>query len=155
VLDAEPYRTAAVRLRRGHLEERTSLQGLPLDSRLARMVDANLQPVVPPPGGLVLSRDLADKLRLAAGDVCSQAACENAVPSLPGVAPIKATRLPRSTRGTSSAGRESQSITFLATPGIPPLYSGVAITKPSAAAIWSLSACTLAGIPSFLSTSAL
>jgi putative ABC transport system permease protein len=69
VLDAEPYRAAAVRLRRGQLEERTSLMGLPLDSRLARMVDANMQAVVPPPGGLVLSRDLAENLRLAAGDV--------------------------------------------------------------------------------------
>ena len=69
VLDAEPYRAAAVRLRHGQLEERASLMGLPLDSRLARMIDANMQAVVPPPGGLVLSRDLADKLRLAAGDV--------------------------------------------------------------------------------------
>jgi putative ABC transport system permease protein len=33
------------------------------------MVDADKNPVVPPPGGLVLSRDLADKLRVAAGDV--------------------------------------------------------------------------------------
>jgi putative ABC transport system permease protein len=29
----------------------------------------DMQPVVPPPGGLVLSRDLADKLRIEAGGV--------------------------------------------------------------------------------------
>jgi putative ABC transport system permease protein len=69
VMDAEPYRSAAARLRHGHLQERAALTGLPLDSRLSRMVDANMNAVVPPPGGLVLSRDLADKLRVQAGDL--------------------------------------------------------------------------------------
>jgi putative ABC transport system permease protein len=69
VLDAEPFRTVAARLRFGHLEERMVLTGLPLDARLSRMVDAHRNAVVPPPGGLVLSQDLADKLRVKAGDV--------------------------------------------------------------------------------------
>jgi putative ABC transport system permease protein len=33
------------------------------------MVDTDKEAVVPPPGGLVLSRDLADRLRVSAGDV--------------------------------------------------------------------------------------
>jgi putative ABC transport system permease protein len=68
VLDVEPYRTVAVRMRHAHLEERTALVGLALDARLSRMIDAEMNAVVPPPGGLVLSRDLADNLRLEAGD---------------------------------------------------------------------------------------
>ena len=69
VLDAEPYRSAAARLRHEHLEERAALTGLVIDARLSRMVDQRLRGVVPPPGGLVLSRDLADELRVDAGDV--------------------------------------------------------------------------------------
>jgi putative ABC transport system permease protein len=68
VLDAEPYRSVAVRLRHGHLEERAALMGLPLDARLSRMVGVDKSPIVPPPGGLVLSRDLADKLDIDAGE---------------------------------------------------------------------------------------
>jgi putative ABC transport system permease protein len=69
VLQAEPYRSAAARLRFEHREERASIIGLETDAVLARMVDMRKQPVAPPPGGLVLSRDLADKLRVDAGDV--------------------------------------------------------------------------------------
>lgn len=68
VLAGEPYRAVAARLRHGHLEERASLMGLPLEGRLSRMVDQQGDPIVPPPGGLVLSQDLADKLGVAAGD---------------------------------------------------------------------------------------
>jgi putative ABC transport system permease protein len=69
VLAAEPYRSVAVRLKHEHLEERAALTGLPLDAGLSRMVDTRLDPVVPPPGGLVLSRDLAQKLGIEAGDL--------------------------------------------------------------------------------------
>jgi putative ABC transport system permease protein len=69
VLDGEPYRSVAARLRHSHYQERAGLTGLVLDARLSRMVDSGKQPVVPPPGGLVLSRDLADKLRIAEGDL--------------------------------------------------------------------------------------
>jgi putative ABC transport system permease protein len=67
VLEAEPFRTVAARLRYGHREERAALTGLVLDAKLARTVDTNGDPVVPPPGGLVLSRDLAEKLGIEAG----------------------------------------------------------------------------------------
>jgi putative ABC transport system permease protein len=69
VLDAEPYRRVAARLTHRHYEERAGLIGLVPDARLSRMVDADKRPVVPPPGGLVLSRDLADKLHVKAGDL--------------------------------------------------------------------------------------
>jgi putative ABC transport system permease protein len=69
VLDAEPYRSVPARLRYRHYEERAGLTGLVTDARLSRMVDADKKPVVPPPGGVVLSRDLADKLHIEAGDL--------------------------------------------------------------------------------------
>jgi putative ABC transport system permease protein len=82
VLDAEPYRAVAAKLRHGHLEERSALTGLPLDSRLSRMVDTGMNAVVPPPGGLVLSRDLADKLRAKPGDVLQVEITEGRRPRL-------------------------------------------------------------------------
>lgn len=88
VLDAEPYRSVAVRLKNGHHEERTALMGLPLDARLSRLVDADMNPVVPPPGGLVLSRDLADNLRIAAGEPLEIEVTEGRRPTL--VVPIAA-----------------------------------------------------------------
>ena len=42
-------------------------------------------------------------------------------------------------------GREAQSIAFLSTPGIEPLYSGVATTSPSARSTASRKATTEAG----------
>jgi putative ABC transport system permease protein len=69
VLDAEPYRSVAAKLRHLNYEERAAVTGLVLDARLSRMVDINETPIVPPPGGLVLSRDLADDLAIEAGDM--------------------------------------------------------------------------------------
>lgn len=88
VLDAEPYRQAPVKLRYRHREERAALTGLPLDARLSRMVDASKNAVVPPPGGLVLSQDLADKLGAAAGDVLEVEVTEGRRPVL--VMPVAA-----------------------------------------------------------------
>jgi putative ABC transport system permease protein len=82
VLQGEPYRSAAARLRFEHREERASVIGLEADAGLARMVDMRRQPVVPPPGGLVLSRDLADKLRVDAGDIIEVEIAEGRRPIL-------------------------------------------------------------------------
>lgn len=68
VLAAEPFRTAPARLHNGHLEERVVITGAPLDARLSRMIDAHNRPVFPRPGGLLLSSDLAEKLRARPGD---------------------------------------------------------------------------------------
>lgn len=68
VIAAEPFRAASARLRFEHREERAGIQGVIDDPQLSRMVDANERAVTPPPGGLVLSRDLADQLGAEAGD---------------------------------------------------------------------------------------
>ena len=83
----------------------------------------------------------------------SQAFWLRMVPNPPGDAPISATGRPPNTRRMSLAGRDSQSIAFLKTPGIELLYSGVTRSRPSAAAIASFSATTGAGMPSLASTS--
>src|SRR6185369_16937474 len=75
------------------------------------------------------------------------------VPNPPGDAPTSATRLPAKTRAASAGGRDSQSIAFLKTPGTELLYSGVASSRPSAAAIASFSSATARGTPSAASTS--
>lgn len=82
VLYAEPYRSVAARLRAGHLEERAAVTGHPVDARLSRMVDTERNAVVPPPGGLVLSRDLADKLAIEAGDLIEVEVTEGRRPTL-------------------------------------------------------------------------
>ena len=51
--------------------------------------------------------------------------------------------------------RESQSVAFLRTPGTEKLYSGQAITMPSAARILASSAFTLSGFPVAASSSSL
>ncbi len=82
VLGGEPYRSVAVKLRNGHLEERIGLVGLPLDAELSRMIDTSNRPVIPPPGGLVLSRDLADELGVDAGDTLTLEVTEGRRPVL-------------------------------------------------------------------------
>lgn len=68
VADAEGYRVVAVRLRAGPRSYRTAVLGVPADARLRRMLDADLRPIEPPPDGLLLTRQLAERLRLAPGD---------------------------------------------------------------------------------------
>jgi putative ABC transport system permease protein len=82
VLDGEPYRSVSARLRNGNLAERIGLLGLPLDADLSRMIDTSSRPVAPPPGGLVLSRDVADELRVEAGDVLTIEVTEGRRPVL-------------------------------------------------------------------------
>lgn len=68
VLAAEPVRHAPARLRFGGHEERIALTGSPQDATLSRLIDADGLPVMPPPGGLVLSRDIATPLGLRPGN---------------------------------------------------------------------------------------
>jgi putative ABC transport system permease protein len=63
----EPFRSAAVRLRNGHREYRTALQGLPDHSDLKRVLDADLRPAPLPDDGLLLTDYLADMLRVRPG----------------------------------------------------------------------------------------
>ena len=69
VLAAEPVRHAAARLRFNGREERAALTGAPREAELSRLIDRGGQAVTPPPGGLVLSRDLAAALGAEPGDV--------------------------------------------------------------------------------------
>ena len=82
VLDAEPFRMVAAKLRYRQREERAGLTGLVLGAQLSRMVDTNDKPVVPPPGGLVLSKDLADNLGIAAGEILEIEVTEGRRPTL-------------------------------------------------------------------------
>ena len=82
VLAAEPFRVVAVRLRNGPREERAVITGAPLDATLSRMVDDRNRTVSPPPGGLVLSGDLAAKLALQAGDTLEVQVTEGRRPRL-------------------------------------------------------------------------
>ncbi len=68
VLDVEPMRNVPVRLRAGNRSRTLAITGLPEDPRLNRVVDREGRPVPLPPGGLVLSKMLADILGVAAGD---------------------------------------------------------------------------------------
>lgn len=68
VRTVEPFRTAAVRLRNGHREYRTALQGLPDGATLRRVLDRDLRPVAPPAQGLLLTDHLGGLLALRPGD---------------------------------------------------------------------------------------
>ena len=68
VRSVEPFRNSAVRLRNGHREYRTALQGLPPDADLRRVLDRDLQPVAPPAQGLLLTDFLGELLAVRPGD---------------------------------------------------------------------------------------
>ncbi len=67
VLHVEPTRTIAVKLANGNRVERTALESVLPNSRLAARIDADGSEVEPPPAGLMLSRRLADQLDVEAG----------------------------------------------------------------------------------------
>jgi putative ABC transport system permease protein len=64
----EPYRTVPVRLRHGGREYRTAILGLNEQPQLRAVLDADYRPVRLPPEGLLMTRYLADYLRLRPGD---------------------------------------------------------------------------------------
>lgn len=82
VLRAEPFRAVPVRLRHEWREKRTAIVGAPLDARLSRLVDVRNRAVAPPPGGIVLSSDLADALGARPGDIVEVEVTEGRRPRL-------------------------------------------------------------------------
>lgn len=68
VLAAEPFRAVPVILRNGHRERRLAISSLDSGGELSRVLDTALEPVEPPPVGLMLSERVATLLRLAVGD---------------------------------------------------------------------------------------
>ena len=69
VLSTQPVRSVSVRLHRGTLTERTTINGVANSANLNRLLDTNINPVEPPAGGLALSEHLAKKLGVKIGDI--------------------------------------------------------------------------------------
>jgi putative ABC transport system permease protein len=68
VVAVEPQRVVAARVRAGHRQRYLSITGVAANPRLRRIVDGNGREIRMPPSGVVLSRTLADVLRVAPGD---------------------------------------------------------------------------------------
>ena len=69
VLMAESQQFNAAILRKGHLSKRVSIEARRSGSDLSRALDAAGQPVMVPPGGIVLSKRLAAHLQARPGDI--------------------------------------------------------------------------------------
>mgnify|MGYP006278909445 FL=1 len=82
VLEAEPVRRAPARLSFEHREVRSALTGAPADAKLSRMITQDGRTVIPPPGGLALSDDLAGRLGAAVGDTLEVQVTEGERPAL-------------------------------------------------------------------------
>jgi len=80
VFAVEPVRAVPARIRAGHLARQTAITGLMNGARLQRVIDSSLRPVPLPGDGLVLSRKLAEILRLRAGDTVQVEFLEGARP---------------------------------------------------------------------------
>ena len=68
VYAAEPFRSVPVILRSGHIQWRTAINGLPEKPLLNRLLDENAREIILPPSGLVMSRKLAEILKVSPGD---------------------------------------------------------------------------------------
>lgn len=68
VLEVEPFRGAAARVRSGHRSRQIGIQGTPPDTQHSRVVDAYYREIVLPPEGLVISSKLAEVLDARVGD---------------------------------------------------------------------------------------
>ena len=82
VLAVEPSRQLAVRFVNGRISERGVVTGVRPEARLERILDAEARPVIVPEDGLVLSRALADKLRVGRGDRLTLEVLEDRRPAL-------------------------------------------------------------------------
>jgi putative ABC transport system permease protein len=80
VMAAEGFRSVPVRIRWGHHARRLAVTGLPPDQRLFRLLDANGHPMALPPGGLVVSKKLAELLGARVGDRVTLEVLEGARP---------------------------------------------------------------------------
>jgi putative ABC transport system permease protein len=69
VIALEPFRALGVEIANGHVSRRIALIGRPAEGGLTRLLDKNLNGVSLPDSGLVLTRALAEILRVGPGDV--------------------------------------------------------------------------------------
>jgi putative ABC transport system permease protein len=91
VQHAETFRTVPVKLKFGHRSYKTVIKGIEPDSRLHLLLDTNLQPVSPPPAGIMLNDYLALILGVKVGDLLTVEALEGskAIRQVPVVALVK------------------------------------------------------------------
>lgn len=68
VREAEGYRSVPVTLRSAQRSYRTALQGIDPDARLRLLLDSDLQRISPAGSGILLTRQLAELLRVEPGD---------------------------------------------------------------------------------------
>ena len=68
VLRAESVRAIPVKLSHGNRIERSAIESVPADSMLTARIDGDGNEIELPPAGLMISRQMADKLALRAGD---------------------------------------------------------------------------------------
>ncbi len=76
----EGTRSVPVRFRNGHLDYRTSITGLPADSRLRRILDEQLRDVKIPDNGIVLTDYLGKLLNVSPGDTLQVEVLEGSRP---------------------------------------------------------------------------
>ncbi|TGM03167.1 ABC transporter permease [Leptospira barantonii] len=67
VLSAEGYRMIPIRIRVGHLSKEISLQGIPSDAKLRRLVGKRRNILTPPSSGIFLNANVAEKLGIKTG----------------------------------------------------------------------------------------
>lgn len=77
---AEAFRAVPVKLEAAQRSERAVIMGVVEGAELSRLLDAQGRPVTPPPGGLVLSSDLAARLSISAGEEVRISALEGRRP---------------------------------------------------------------------------
>ena len=98
VLSAEPFRAVTARLRSGAAAERVALIATAPGGELARLIDASGRDVQPPPAGLVLSEDLAQKLNTGPGKMIELEITEGRRPRVP----VEVTALARTHLGSAA-----------------------------------------------------
>jgi putative ABC transport system permease protein len=81
VLVAEPFRAVPARLRSGHRSYQTAIQGIPADSELRHLLDAELHVQPVPDTGVVLTSNLAERLDLRVGDSVTVEVLEDSRPT--------------------------------------------------------------------------
>jgi putative ABC transport system permease protein len=81
VLVAEPFRIVPARLRNGHHSYQAAIQGIPADSELRHLLDAELHVQPMPDAGVVLTRNLAERLELRVGDPVTVEVLEDSRPT--------------------------------------------------------------------------
>jgi putative ABC transport system permease protein len=82
VMEAQPMRTVSTRIRSGHRTRRVGLTGLPVGGDLQRLIDHHGSVYPMPPGGLVVSRKLAEVLSIKVGDTLRVEVLEDKRPVL-------------------------------------------------------------------------